>query len=172
MLEKKSDSGCTLIAAGHACAGYVARGSKIRVIQLPGTQVIDCWACNTSNTGEFMSIEHCRVSFERYRPQKGDAMVTNQRRRILKILEDAADGAHDTLLATCDRYRYQQIGCKNYHRNCTDNLWKRWFSRATRSPRRLLHLIYGRTPPSGQTGPLSRIRQVTVMVITSLCGPK
>ncbi len=124
MAEKKSVPGRILIPAGHARAAYVARGSKIRVINTPGTQVVDCWAFNALNTGEFMSMEHCRVSFERYRPQKGDAMVTNQRRRILKILEDTADGAHDTLLAACDRYRYQQLGCKTYHRNCTDNLWE------------------------------------------------
>ena len=24
------------------------------------------------------------------------------------------------LLAACDRYRYELLGCKEYHRNCTD----------------------------------------------------
>ena len=69
-------------------------------------------------------MEHCRVSFERYRPKLGDVMVTNQRRPILKIMEDTAAGAHDTLLAACDKYRYEQLGSKTYHRNCTDNLWE------------------------------------------------
>ena len=32
-------------------------------------------AFSAHNTGEFMSMEHCRVSFERYRPSRGDTMV-------------------------------------------------------------------------------------------------
>ena len=69
-------------------------------------------------------MEHCRVAWERIGPGKGDTMVTNRRRPILKIIEDSASGTHDTLLAACDRYRYQQLGCKEYHRNCTDNFWE------------------------------------------------
>lgn len=112
------------IPARYARAAFVKRGRKIRVINTHGTQVVDCWAFNAQHTAEFMSMEHCRVSFERYRPRRGDTMVTNLRRPILKILQDTANGAHDTLLAACDRYRYEQLGCKEYHRNCTDNLWE------------------------------------------------
>ena len=112
------------IPARYARAAFVKRGRKIRVINTHGTQVVDCWAFNAQHTAEFMSMEHCRVSFERYRPRRGDTMVTNLRRPILKILQDTVNGAHDTLLAACDRYRYEQLGCKEYHRNCTDNLWE------------------------------------------------
>jgi uncharacterized protein YcgI (DUF1989 family) len=38
------------------------------------------------------------------------------------VVEDTTPGIHDTLLAACDRYRYEQLGCKDYHDNCTDNL--------------------------------------------------
>lgn len=69
-----------------------------------------------------MSLEHCRVAIVRVCPRKGDVMVTNRRRPILKIMEDTAPGAHDTLLAACDRC--EQLGCKEYHRNCTDNFWE------------------------------------------------
>ena len=112
------------IPASHARAAFVKKGRKVRVINTHGTQVVDCWAFSAHNTGEFMSMEHCRVSFERYRPSRGDTMVTNLRKPILKIMQDSADGAHDTLLAACDRYRYELLGCKEYHRNCTDNLWE------------------------------------------------
>jgi uncharacterized protein YcgI (DUF1989 family) len=37
-------------------------------------------------------------------------------------LEDTAGGIHDTLIAACDVYRYQGLGCSEYHDNCTDNL--------------------------------------------------
>ena len=55
-------------------------------------------------------------------------MVTNRRRPILKIMEDTAPGTHDTLLAACDRYcyRYELLGCKEYHRNCADTTGPRW----------------------------------------------
>jgi uncharacterized protein YcgI (DUF1989 family) len=98
------------IPARHAKAAFVKKGRRIKVINTHGTQVVDCWAC--------------RVSIERVCPRKGDVMVTNRRRPILKIMEDSAPGTHDTLLAACDRYRYELLGCKEYHRNCTDNFWE------------------------------------------------
>ncbi len=122
--SKSKLSNLITIPARHAKAALVTKGQKLRVINTYGTQVVDCWAFNPDNMGEFMSMEHCRVKLERYRPRKGDAMITNLRRPILKILNDTADGVHDTLLAACDRYRYQDLGCKEYHRNCTDNLWE------------------------------------------------
>ena len=113
-----------VIPASHAKAAFVKKGKKVRVINTHGTQVVDCWALNADNMTEFMSMEHCRVSLERVYTRKGDVMVTNRRRPILKIMQDSRPGAHDTLLAACDRYRYQELGCKEYHRNCTDNFWE------------------------------------------------
>ncbi len=26
------------------------------------------------------------------------------------------------MIVACDRWRYEQLGCSGYHRNCTDNL--------------------------------------------------
>ena len=71
-----------------------------------------------------MSMEHCRVGLGHYRPKPGDVLITNQRRKILKFLEDTSPGVHDTMMAACDRYRYEQLGCTDYHDNCTDNLWE------------------------------------------------
>jgi uncharacterized protein len=113
-----------LIPARYGKATFVKRRQLIRVINTHGTQVVDCWAFNAKNISEYMSMEHCRVAFERVTPKTGDTMVTNTRRPILKIMEDSAEGCHDTLLAACDRYRYEKLGCKTYHRNCTDNLWE------------------------------------------------
>lgn len=111
------------IPARHGRAALVNKKARIKIINTHGTQVVDCWAFNPANIGEFMSMEHSRVALDRYRPRVGDAMVTNQRRPILKIMEDTC-GVHDTLLAACDRYRYQQLGCEGYHRNCDDNMWQ------------------------------------------------
>jgi uncharacterized protein YcgI (DUF1989 family) len=54
--------------------------------------------------------------------QVGESMVTNCRRPILTLIEDTSPGIHDTLIAACDRYRYELLGCATYHDNCTDNL--------------------------------------------------
>ncbi|MFT5113189.1 MAG: hypothetical protein ACI8P9_002517 [Parasphingorhabdus sp.] len=124
MAKVSSNNKRTSIPARHGIAAFVKRGKRIKVINTHGTQVVDCWALNAENPGEFMSLEHCRVSLERVCPKKGDTMITNQRRPILKIMQDSAPGTHDTLLAACDRYRYEMLGCKEYHRNCTDNYWE------------------------------------------------
>ena len=67
-------------------------------------------------------MEHTRVAIRRIIPAIGDALVTNQRRPILTVVEDTSGGIHDTLFAACDRWRYEQLGCPQYHDNCTDNL--------------------------------------------------
>lgn len=112
------------IPARKASVALVKKGQHVKVINTHGTQVVDCWALNADNMTEFMSMEHCRVFLESVIPRKGDVMVTNRRRPIVKITEDSASGTHDTLLAACDRYRYELLGCKDYHRNCTDNFWE------------------------------------------------
>jgi uncharacterized protein YcgI (DUF1989 family) len=70
-----------------------------------------------------MSMEHCRVAIDKLTPVVGDAMVTNKRRPIITLLEDTTPGVHDTPVAACDVHRYQHLGAKGYHDNCTDNLW-------------------------------------------------
>ena len=78
------------MGARHAKAAVVAKGQRVKVINTHGTQVVDCWAFNADNLGEFMSMEHCRVSLGRYRPRAGDVLITNQRRPILKLLKDTS----------------------------------------------------------------------------------
>ena len=71
---------------------------------------------------EWMSMEHSRLHMGRLSPAVGDALVTNRRRPVLTLVEDTSGGVHDTLLAACDRYRYELLGCTEPHDNCTDNL--------------------------------------------------
>lgn len=111
-----------LIPARQGVAARVRQGQTVKVINTHGTQVVDTWAFNADELGEFMSMEHSRASLRKLRPAISDSMVTNTRRPILTFAEDTAGGVHDTLMAACDRYRYELLGCKGYHRNCTDNL--------------------------------------------------
>ena len=97
-------------------------GQSVKVINTHGQQVVDTWAFNAADIGEFMSMEHTRVAMGHIIPKVGDWLVTNRRRAILQIVEDTSGGIHDTLIAACDRWRYEQLGCPTYHDNCTDNL--------------------------------------------------
>jgi uncharacterized protein YcgI (DUF1989 family) len=110
------------IPARQGKAALVEAGKVIRVINTHGQQVVDTWAFNRHDINEFMSMEHTRSFLRRLVPRVGDSLVTNSRRPVLTLLEDTSGGTHDTLLAACDRYRYEQLGCTGYHENCTDNL--------------------------------------------------
>ena len=111
------------IPARKGKAVRVRRGQRVKVINTKGQQVIDTWAFNAEDLREFMSMEHARVAIGRIIPAIGDALVTNRRRPILTLVEDTSGGIHDTLFAACDRWRYEVLGCTEYHDNCTDNLW-------------------------------------------------
>ena len=115
------------IPARGGKAALVEAGQRIRVINTHGQQVVDTWAFRRDELTEFMSMEHSRTFLSRIMARVGDSMVTNHRRPILTLVEDTtvegdSAGIHDTLLAACDRYRYELLGCEGYHDNCTDNL--------------------------------------------------
>ena len=116
-----------IIPARGGKAAFVEAGQRIRVINTHGQQVVDTWAFRRDELTEFMSMEHSRTFLSRIMARVGDSMVTNHRRPILTLVEDTtvegdSAGIHDTLLAACDRYRYELLGCEGYHDNCTDNL--------------------------------------------------
>ncbi|HEV2546414.1 MAG TPA: urea carboxylase-associated family protein [Stellaceae bacterium] len=110
------------IPARKGKAATLRKGQSIKVINTKGQQVVDTWAFNSADMNEFMSMEHTRVAIGGIIPHAGDTLVTNKRRPILTLIDDTSGGIHDTLLAACDRYRYESLGCKEYHDNCTDNL--------------------------------------------------
>src|SRR5437879_2077762 len=110
------------IPARQGKATRLRKGQKIKVINTRGQQVIDAWAFCAEDLREFMSMEHARVAIGRIIPKVGDTLVTNRRRPILTLIEDTSGGIHDTLIAACDRWRYELLGHQGYHDNCTDNL--------------------------------------------------
>jgi uncharacterized protein len=110
------------IPARKGLAVRVSKGQRYKVLNTHGTQIVDHWAFNAADVKEFMSMEHCRVAIDKLSPVVGDTMVTNKRRPIIMLLEDTSPGVHDTLVAACDTYRYRQLGAKDPHDNCTDNL--------------------------------------------------
>jgi uncharacterized protein len=111
------------IPARKGKAVQVGAGQRIKVINSRGQQVVDTWAFSANDTREFMSMEHSRVALGHIIPAPGDTLVTNRRQPILSMVEDTSGGIHDTLFAACDRWRYEALGCREYHDNCADNLW-------------------------------------------------
>lgn len=97
-------------------------GQRLTVINTHGTQVGDFWAFNAGDLDEYLSLEHVRAYLRSIFPKVGDPLITNRRRPILTFEEDDSPGVHDTVIAACDAYRYEQLGCEGYHDNCTDNL--------------------------------------------------
>ena len=111
------------IPARKGKAVQLRAGQRIKVINSRGQQVVDTWAFAANDIREFMSMEHSRVALGHLIPAPGDTLVTNRRRPILTLVEDTSGGIHDTLFAACDRWRYEALGSREYHDNCTDNLW-------------------------------------------------
>ncbi|QBD79874.1 urea carboxylase-associated family protein [Ktedonosporobacter rubrisoli] len=111
-----------IVPARQGRAVRLAQGQRLKIINTYGSQVCDFWAFNASSPREFLSMEHLRTWLSRLTPVVGDPLVTNHRRTILTFLEDTSPGVHDTLLTSCDIYRYQKLGVEGYHDNCADNL--------------------------------------------------
>jgi uncharacterized protein YcgI (DUF1989 family) len=111
-----------IVPARCGVAVRLAAGQRLAVINTHGTQVGDFWAFSAADLGEYMSMEHVHTDLGSIFPKAGDRLITNRRRAILHFAEDTSPGVHDTVIAACDTYRYQQLGCTEYHDNCTDNL--------------------------------------------------
>jgi uncharacterized protein YcgI (DUF1989 family) len=122
-LRASHDGGVTgTIPAKEGRGVFLRRGQILTVINTHGSQVVDTWAYSSTDVREYMSMEHSRASMLKVTPGVGDALVTNRRRPILRVVEDTSPGVHDTLIAACDRYRYQELGAPPEHANCSDNL--------------------------------------------------
>lgn len=111
-----------VIPARKGVAARVRKGEVVTVINTYGSQVVDTWAFCANDVAEFMSMEHSRGAMLKLNPKIGDTLRSNRRRPMLTIVEDTSGGVHDTLIAACDRYRYEQLGHIGHHDNCTDNL--------------------------------------------------
>lgn len=112
----------TRLKAKTALAFPVKRGQTISVINTHGSQVVDVWGVVRADPSEFMSMEHSRVHCSDPSPRLGTRFYSNRRRPFLEITGDTSPGVHDWFLAACDRWRYELLGCKGFHANCTDNL--------------------------------------------------
>jgi uncharacterized protein YcgI (DUF1989 family) len=110
------------LPARQGRAVRVKKDQAIRIANPSGTQVCDFWAFSDENPSEYLSWEHTRGAINSAMPKVGDTLVTNRRRPILTFEKDTSPGIHDTLIAACDLFRYEALGCADYHDNCSDNM--------------------------------------------------
>jgi uncharacterized protein YcgI (DUF1989 family) len=110
-----------VLKATRGAAVKLCKGEAISIINLHGNQVVDAWAINLTDPSECIALEHTRSINSQIFFDTGMTLVSNLRRPMLTMIEDTTPGRHDTLLCPCNAAIYQELGCTEYHRNCTDN---------------------------------------------------
>jgi uncharacterized protein YcgI (DUF1989 family) len=110
-----------VIAAGRGLAFRMRAGQFAVVTNTHGNQVVDAWAVAASDPFEVSSMDHTRSINSNIFFTAGMSAVSNRRRPMLCMVADSAAVRHDTLLCPCNGELYQQLGCTEYHRSCTDN---------------------------------------------------
>jgi uncharacterized protein YcgI (DUF1989 family) len=111
----------TVVPGGEGRALRAETGCLVVVENVAGGQVGDLFAFNVYDPGEYLSAAHTRAHNWSLFPAVGEPFVTNRRRPILTVVEDALDGGHDMLIPACDTTRYRRLGAPN-HRSCAANL--------------------------------------------------
>ncbi|MNZ57729.1 hypothetical protein D3C78_757140 [compost metagenome] len=101
----------------------VPKGHFLYIIDVEGKQVGDFVCFNRENPGEHVSPVHMRSSLSSIRLKIGDGLYSNQRRPLMRMVEDTV-GKHDFFFPACDYYRYKVDFGMEDHPNCHDNLVK------------------------------------------------
>jgi len=99
----------------------VDAGDYIQVVDVQGEQPADFWAYYENDLDEYLSAPHTRIGIMRMLPRPGECFLTNHRRPIVRVVEDPV-GVHDFLSASCDPWRYEELGHKGWHASCQENL--------------------------------------------------
>jgi len=110
-----------ILKATRGTAIPLRKGEAVSVINLHGNQVVDAWAVNLTDATECSALEHTRSINSNLFFEQGMTLVSNLRRPMLQLIADSSPGRHDTLLCPCNAAIYAELGCSDYHRNCTDN---------------------------------------------------
>jgi hypothetical protein len=111
-----------LLKPGEALGVSVAKGSKVRVVNPQGHQVVDLWAFVESGSTEYLSMAHNRTAHYTTRFQEGDVLVSNRFTPMLRFAKDTTDGFHDSFHAACSAQSYTFFGDDQRYPNCEDNL--------------------------------------------------
>jgi uncharacterized protein len=110
-----------IVPAGRGRAFKMKAGQFALITNTHGNQVVDAWAVAEDDIFETSSMDHTRSMNSNIYFQDGMSAASSRRRPMLTMVADSAGVRHDTLLCPCTKELYQQLGCTDYHRSCTDN---------------------------------------------------
>jgi uncharacterized protein YcgI (DUF1989 family) len=120
LLNEKTLSKARHVEPGTAGLLTVKAGQYLQIQTIAGKQVADFVAFNADDMGEYVSTSHTRVANMNIVPQMGMSLYTNLRQPLFEITEDTV-GRHDTLVAACDRARYEALDAPG-HASCREAL--------------------------------------------------
>jgi len=110
-----------IIAPRTGEAFKVARGEKLKVIDLEGRQVADLLAFSYKDSREMLSTGATIDSNGALYLAQGNFLYSNQYNPLLELIEDTV-GAHDLLHPPCSPAMYRaQYGLAEDHRSCYEN---------------------------------------------------
>ncbi|MBY3381789.1 DUF1989 domain-containing protein [Rhizobium laguerreae] len=109
------------VPASQGRAFRMNAGQFARITNTHGHQVVDTWAVAEPDPFEVSSMDHTRSVNSNIFFTEGMSVQSSRRRPMLTMVADSAKLRHDTLLCPCSAELYQQLGCTEYHRSCTDN---------------------------------------------------
>jgi uncharacterized protein YcgI (DUF1989 family) len=89
------------VPARTGIAFRVDAGDHIRIVDLQGEQAADFWAFHENDLSEYLSAPHTRIGLMRLLPRPGECFLTNQRRPIIRVVEDPV-GVHENLGGASD----------------------------------------------------------------------
>jgi uncharacterized protein YcgI (DUF1989 family) len=112
-----------LIAAGGGAALRLARGQRLRIIDIEGGQSGDLAAFSADGRQRLSNGRSFDYGGTIYL-STGNSIWSDRSERMLTIVDDQV-GRHDFLYSSCSIEMYRlQYGVTGYHANCHDNLCK------------------------------------------------
>ncbi|OCK82517.1 hypothetical protein K432DRAFT_262618, partial [Lepidopterella palustris CBS 459.81] len=113
-----------IVPAAHGYSFFVQSGTRFRIIDLHGEQVVDFMAWARTSL-KFPFEEKVSMAYTRYHlsgatPAIGECLWTNRDRPLLRITADTVK-VHDMTFMSCFPELYAKKGLKG-HRSCAENI--------------------------------------------------
>lgn len=118
-----------VVPAGHGYAFPVKKGTRFRIIDLHGEQVVDffAWASTRSDSKSLTTLEKVSTAYTRYHlrgviPAIGEHLYSNRDRPLLRVTADTVK-VHDMTFMACFPAMYEKKGAHG-HRSCAQNVFE------------------------------------------------
>lgn len=96
-------------------------GSRLRIVDVDGSQVADMFAVSVADHNEWLSVTTTRTASGRLFPTVGEHFLTHSYQPLLRFERDDTPGVHDMLAAPCSALMYELLDFVGYHPSCSEN---------------------------------------------------